>query len=819
MRVSFLAADCPLTKKYTAKEKIPYPNVSVFTSYEHTILSLAQFANLIEDHARQGHCLLKGMLDRPLIKESRAGHTNSTTPTQWICLDLDGMSSVSSIEDFMAKAGLGDVSYILQWSASYGVYNNFALRAHIFLLLDSAVHPPAIKVWLKQLNLTVFKDDLRLARGSKALIWGLDITTCQNDKLLFITEPECKPPSLNKFQGDRIEIIKKQTDVVVFNSIILQPINTIAKLESLALDTLREAAGEPKLKAFERKLKTTFLSGDKGEKVDYMPSPNECFVSSSKSERGFTYLNLNGGDSWGYYHPDDNPKFIHNFKGEPLYLTKELVPDYWEDLQKQKSLARAQAKQALVQATKHKVFLAFQEKNTACYYTAIYDATTDTLDLSEVRTEKQINNFLVHHGQPEVEHPSLWELTYDPQAPTLDLLKLQVNTYQASTYKKQAKLFASQYNPKTSIPPAPTPTIDYLLLHVLGNNPTVVDYFKNWLAFCFKNMTFSGTGWIFHGVQGTGKGALFNNIITPLFGESNVTSKGTHVLEETFNHYLENKIICFIDEVQVSESSKAKSIMEKIKMDMVSPRISIRRMRTNHYETANFTNWIFASNMHDPLILDKGERRFNVGNRQETPIVLTDKDFRQIAAELQDFANYLEIYQIDETKVRKPLENEAKELMTRNSQSTYDEITDILKAGHLQDLWDLMPDEAETLARRQGAITDPQKDMITDAYIDLIIDLISCGGRHLHVSELRTIFAYCTGNRKLSDKMTFQKSLAHKHLFVKSVRINGVVCKGYYVNWTTTPEDFEQLRQEAATRGLLKTNNVTPISSIQKFLP
>jgi hypothetical protein len=40
-----------------------------------------------------------------------------------------------------------------------------------------------------------------------------------------------------------------------------------------------------------------------------------------KMERGFVYFNLNGGDSWAYYHPIDNPTFIRNFKGEPMYRT------------------------------------------------------------------------------------------------------------------------------------------------------------------------------------------------------------------------------------------------------------------------------------------------------------------------------------------------------------------------------------------------------------------------------------------------------------------------------------------------------------------
>ena len=49
-----------------------------------------------------------------------------------------------------------------------------------------------------------------------------------------------------------------------------------------------------------------------------------------KRARGFVYLNLSGGDSWAYFHPEDNPEYIYNFKGEPVYRTKEIAPEYYK---------------------------------------------------------------------------------------------------------------------------------------------------------------------------------------------------------------------------------------------------------------------------------------------------------------------------------------------------------------------------------------------------------------------------------------------------------------------------------------------------------
>lgn len=808
MIVSFLEAEFPLTKKYTQSEKIPYPHASTFTSYEYDLKNLADLTNCITHHSKLGHCLLKGRLDKPLNKESRAGHTNGSDLTQWLCLDLDSLNSVPSVDAFMNTLGMGDISYVLQWSASYGIHGNFAMRCHVFVMLTKDTPPALIKLFLKQANLTHFQSDLRLAKGGKALIWGLDITTCQNDKLLFIAEPECDPPSINKFTGQRIQLVVKAQDTFDFSSIQIATPEEITKLELDALDKLRTANNLPSMKTKDYKLKSTYLgyNAKSGEKVDYMPSPAQCIVTEIKSERGFTYLNLNGGDSWGYFHPDDNPKFIHNFKGEPLYLTSELVPDYWTDIQKQESIKRAKAKKQAAQSNHGKVFLAFQEKNSAGYYGAIYDPSTDKIDLYAVRSEKQLNNFLVHHGQEERDFFPIWELIYNPQVPTVDTVKLRINTYTASKYKLWAKNQARLSKPK------PTPTIDRLISHVLGNNQETVDHFKNWLAFCFQTMSMSGTGWILHGIQGTGKGALVNYIITPLFGASNVVISGTHIIEEQYNAYLENKIIVFIDEVQIPESKKAKSVMEKIKATMVSPYIQIRKMFSNPYMMENRSNWIFASNMNDPLIVDKGERRFNVGNRQETSIILTTQDFDQIENELQDFANYLETYKVDEVKARKPLVNEAKQTLIANSRSTTDEIADALREGDFRRFWEWLPDEAEILALNQGAIIDPKRDAFTTGYIELLVDVLMERGRHIYISEARIIFAYCTGKHRPSDKVMFEKSMAHKRMVRKSVKIKEKPVKGYYINWKITDEDFDEFYADGVSLGIIKVPKVSSLS-------
>ena len=112
------------------------------------------FERHLKTHSAAGHCILKGTIAKPLNSESRAGSTNSANLTHWICLDIDGLPNKHSVDQILAMLGIGDVSYILQWSASYRIpANNDALRCHVFMLLDKPSNPDLLRDWLVGLNL------------------------------------------------------------------------------------------------------------------------------------------------------------------------------------------------------------------------------------------------------------------------------------------------------------------------------------------------------------------------------------------------------------------------------------------------------------------------------------------------------------------------------------------------------------------------------------------------------------------------------------------------------------------------------------------
>jgi len=87
-----------------------------------------------------------------------------------------------------------DVSYIVQYSASYGVMGNTKLSAHVFMMLSAKVSATTLKAWLIDRNLLNVKlrAGITLTKTAAALHWPLDVTACQNDKLLYIAPPDLR---------------------------------------------------------------------------------------------------------------------------------------------------------------------------------------------------------------------------------------------------------------------------------------------------------------------------------------------------------------------------------------------------------------------------------------------------------------------------------------------------------------------------------------------------------------------------------------------------------------------------------------------------
>lgn len=764
MRVHFLQGSVPLTKTFTKTskgiEKTPYPMTWEFTSLSEDITTLKDFETSLIKHAALGHCVLKGQIARDLVAESRAGSTTTSDATEWIVLDLDGIpdhhgGTTMTTDLFLEAMGLKDISHIVQWSASQGI-NDKRLRAHIFMLLDRPVAAPLLKQWLIQKNHEVpfLNAAMELTKTNNSIRWPLDTSACQNDKLIYIAPPVLKGLKDPLGKTPRISLVKRKIDRLS----ITQSVNPTEKNRALTharMDALRDEAGLPK-----RKFNYKSVAG-----TEVMLKPDSCVITDMKVDRNFVYFNLNGGDSWAYYHPENKPDYIYNFKGEPTYLTKELLPDYWQELTG-KGVTRTSSEGV--------IYLAFCDKQTGAYWRGTYDTQIDELNIYQAKNETQLRHFCAQHGIPIGDFVPEWDLVFNPHDNVrVDVQNKVINRFTPSAYMR------STAKRVTKCPPITFKVIH----HALGSDVEVTEHFMNWLAYILQRRDRAKTAWIMHGTQGTGKGVLTNNILRPIF-HPHTASRRMEELNEKYNHFMADSLLVFVDETQIKALGNEKGVMAKLKNFITEEYVPIRAMHANAIEQRNYCNWIFMSNMSDPVIIDKGDRRFNVGRYQPNKIELTDAEFTKLDQELQAFHDYLLSFPMDENKARQVINTADRENMMALSETSIDTVSNALLDGTFSFFIDQLPtDDSHT----RNALLLQKVSEYQEVLRRLMLRTMTDGTCNISREELRTVYDYVVGNIPSSPNK-FTSLLKHHRVHIEAVWVDNKTVRGLAVKWADKAE-------------------------------
>lgn len=776
MDIWFLGADIPLTKTITATSKEPYPNVKNFTSYHETVTTTSELFKAVQKHAAEDRCLLKGKLSRPLVNESRAGGTRTDDHTTWVCLDFDRFET-PNIDDQLKAMGVGNVSYVLQYSSSHGLSENEGtISAHVFMLLDQAYPAPVLKAWLMEQNLTHFRDELRLARCKNTLSWPLDITTCQNDKLLYIAPPEFKGRKDPIKPSERIQFIKRKIDKIPANIIGERHIEALRKDEREVLNILRKAEG---LEA--RRARTVWV----GEK-EVISKPTTGTVTGIKDCGEWVRLNINGGDSWAYCHPADNFELLYDFKTDYWYKTKEFLPGYYSDCKS------AEQTHNSTPTDEGDLVLAFRDLATAHYYNGLWNPETKNLTLHRARNETQLDHWMRSHGRTIGDFIPIWEMEYNPRENwQVDPDEHRINTFMLSEYMKvQAK--AHDFEKKC-------PKIAEIMQHMLGSRDTkceLFQHFMNWFACVFQRRHKPLTAWVLHGVEGTGKGSFANIIAGSLLGISNYTPVMADNLEDGFNSFLEGKLMIFVDEVDVNDFKEKGRVAAKLRNYITEPDITIRGMQSVARKVANYTSFIFSSNQPQPVRIPKTDRRYNVGNFQSEKLQPFDR--KNVEAELMAFAEYLTNYKVDVRKADTVLDTEERRRIQSLDVKSSTQTIDAILHGDLGHLYGLKPDM--TLIHETGIVNT--FTMLAQSYtllIDRILaDFIEKGENKLMRDELRLILEYCVG--KVPDTPNkFTSYLNHHGVETRRMRRDGQLIYGLEIPWVV--EDWLMEEYERTSTG------------------
>jgi len=779
MKLHFLEASVPLTKSYELKKdgtvtKTSYPHVYEVTSHDEDVTTLVEFEKALKYHAAKQRCLLKGALSRDLVKESRAGTTDTNGSTEWVVFDLDGLPHRETPDSFLKSIGIGDVSYIVQYSASFGIENQ-DLRAHVFMLLDKPYAAPLLKQWLIGINhnTTMLSQNMALTKTGNALLWPLDTSACQNDKLIYIAPPLLRNIKDPVAKGARITLVKKKHEKLSISATIPSSAKN-RELTIKKIDELREAEGLPKRK-------TTFkMHGS----MEVLVKPDNCTVSDTKTERGFVYFNLNGGDSWAYYHPENNPDYIFNFKGEPVYLTKELLPDYWSQITSSASRVSSSGE----------LYLAFCDRKTGTYWRGTYDPASDALDLNQAKNETQVRHFAKQFGVPLGDFIPEWDLIFDPQSTDrVDTKARVVNTFELTEYMREGVLGklsnAAAQKMKNLVLGS---VIHKITWHALGEDQSLYDHFINWLAVIVQHRCMTKTAWVLHGTQGTGKGLLMNNILRPLLGSQQTAARRMEEFNEQYNHFMKGCLLVFVDEVQTKALQNEQGVMAKLKNFITEPLVPIRAMYSQGVECKNYTNWIFASNKSDPVSIDMEDRRFNVGKYQPNRLQITPQEIDSIPGELQSFYNYLLNYPADIKLAGSIVDSADRQTMISISESSIDTVVRHMHEGEFEFFMDQLP----TSQTYQGNAAEINR---VNDYTAVLQHLLArtdrnTGKCNISREELRTMFEYVVGGMP-STPNKFTSLVKHHRLHIAKVWLPGGTVNGVQAVWKDTDKWDEFLKR------------------------
>ncbi|MDR2880859.1 MAG: DUF5906 domain-containing protein [Azoarcus sp.] len=800
MDIFFLGSDVPLTKTFTLKdgaiEKSNYPPVKNFTSFKEQITTLADLHTQIKAHALNGHCLLKGTLARDLTNESRAGHTDTSAPTKWVCLDFDD-APYASVEKAMEQIPpLADVSYIVQYSASHGITPTpeARLRCHVFMLLSHPMPAPYLKTWLQLLNLNTkgLHDAVELSATNAVLSWPLDITACQNDKLLYIAPPVLngiKPPLKDT---ERYQYVKRVHDTIPIERLANIKAEAVATQAHQLLNTLREAQGLPK-----RRANAIRIERDRTALSQYViTNPGEAVITGVREARGFVYLNLNGGDSWSYYHPVGDYEYIYCFKHpEEHFRTRELLPTYYAEKRKHNTK----------KTTEGETLLAFRDFKSDTYYNILWNPHTYELNVSTASNTTKIAAFYGSRGSRAPDQLPDGEIFFDPtDEAVVDAENHRVNLYVPTAYMREA----AAYTGETPEFGTGFPTIAHLIKHVVarGLNDETCDHFLNWLAVIYQHRCKTQTAWILSGTEGTGKGTLINHILAPTLGKAYVKSKNADMLKERFNEDLLTSLIMSIDEVELSETAYRAEAQSRLRRWITDSPLDMRAMHTNLYLAPNYTNFILSTNSREPIYLDENDRRYNVGAFQHEKLAFTGTDIRAIHEELPYWMQYIMRRTANVQQAATVNLSDWRQDLTDISKTSADIVVRALKEGNFMFFFRERPQGGivygsfEAANNYQQVILDIAK-MLIDSFASYKVrapNTDSCR-TELKISRdaLFTLFSYCVGNVPTSPTK-FSRYLNHRGLPVQQTWISGENVQGVHILWTVHKQDAEELRKWVA---------------------
>ena len=766
----------------------PYPHVKNVTSHEHTIpldgTGLANLERLMRDHSTNGHCLLKGGLKRPLENESRAGKTDRVSYSNLLVLDIDGITipghtnpktfnstDISKLAKVVMRelpAAVQDCSFIAQASASLGLKGE-KVSLHIFILLSHALPAKAMKLWFQHCNFEskLFSSQLELSSNGHSLKYPLDISVADNSKLIFIAPPTFEDGTHDPFTDcdERIVRVSGITDTLDLGKL----------MSDISPEVVHQRSNEHKNKlrvkrGFNAKKERLTIATVDNKSEEILTNPDRMSIQiTDDTNPPYIRCNVNGGDSNAYYFKLEDPTYMFNFKGEPIWSIEQADPDFYKTLFDVYQEEMAKEGRATFP-------VALRDYYTDTHYNGVFDPNlnqfSEDFPLMPCASSS-IEGFMRSHGRSRPDFVPDARVVFDPASDEA-AVNLSTVPYFVNMFRKTEYLLSKREHEPLSMGDAAKiadscPLIYKLMTHILGGQNLEVEHFTNWLAYIFQTRRKAMTAWVLQGVPGTGKGIFYTKVLRPLFGNEHVPMRALQNIEEQFNLYMRQALFLVVDEFHMaSANSGAMKIADKLKNAITENTMTIRAMRSNQVEMPNYTNFIFLTNRMDAVKIEEGDRRYNIAPRQEQklehvyPEVIEGID--DISAELHKFAALLRNYNVNKQLVRTPIANNAKAQMAQVTMSVMEEFFAAVRHGNLGFFLDIL-DISLTNVLQGQEITTAQR------FVKQWVAESQWPHSVIPLEHMRVVYGVLTDDR-LSQR-DFQKKAARCGVSKERKRVHG----------------------------------------------
>jgi len=816
MQLTFLEAanGQRLSKRHCPKNGFtPYPHVKSVTSHEHNIpldnTGLAMLERLILDEGNKGHCLLKGDLKRPLTNESRAGKTNRVAYSNLLVLDIDGITlpdhtnlktydaiAVSKLAKTVLRElppALQDCSFIAQASSSLGLKGD-KVSLHIFMLLEHAMPAKAVKLWLQAANFEseLFASQLGLSSNGHSLKFPLDASVADNSKLIFIAPPT--------FEDGTHDPFSSPADRVVRVSGITETLDLASLMSDISPEVVHQKSNAHKNKlrvqrGFNAKKERLTIATVDNKSEEILENPDRMSIQiTDDTNPPYIRCNVNGGDSNAYYFKLEDPTYMFNFKGEPIWSIEKADPDFYKTL-------FDHYQEEMEKEGRATFPVVLRDYDTDTHYNGIFDPNlnqfTEQFPLVPCAASS-IEGFMRSHGRSKPDFIPDGKVVFDP-ASNSDSVNLTNVPYYINMFRKTEYMLDRAYHEQLSMGDAhkiasSCPLIYKLLTHILGGQSLEVEHFTNWLAYIFQTKRKAMTAWVLQGVPGTGKGIFYTKVLRPLFGVEHVPMRALQNIEEQFNLYMRQALFLVVDEFHMaSANAGTMKIADKLKNAITENTMTIRAMRSNQVEMPNFTNFIFLTNRMDAVKIEEGDRRYNIAPRQEQklehvyPEVIDGID--DISTELHKFAALLRNYNVNKQLVRTPIANNAKAQMAQVTMSVMEEFFAAVRNNNLNFFTEIL-DISVTNVMQAQEITTAQR------FVKQWIAESQWPHSVIPMEHLRVVYSVLTEDR-MSQREFIKKAercgVSKERKRLHQAPRNSTPVTGVVTQWQLTNDMFKEL--------------------------